>query len=352
MSTRIDVDALLAVIEPDHIIGPLGLDAVEHGDDEWRLRMCPYCGASAARSRQPAAWGAAIYRRRTDSRWSCTHHGHRGCSGSLLDVIAAVEKIDRRTEFRKLLERAADLVGSVNSDELQQRRIAADNERARIDRERAAAMVAIPKVWESLHRNTVIGAEYLRDVRGFDADELRAQGVVRYTITGYVAVPMRSLDTGAIVGIQYRAPSAESKDFRTENHSDASSSALVGRLAELDRDGVDVAVIVEGLADTLAARLAFPGCAVFGAAGAGHYATIADAVARRVREVGGWLLLVVDNDETGKDNACRALAAAEAVGLKFDRDLHLVDLGEHHDLADAWKAGWRWSWDRLLGRAS
>jgi hypothetical protein len=169
---------------------------------------------------------------------------------------------------------------------------------------------------------------------------------------------MRHLETGAIVGIQYRA--AAGKGFRTADWSDADESALVGRVAELDREGADVAVLVEGLADTLAARLAFPGCVVFGAAGAGAMESIAEAVAPRIAEIGGWFLMVPDDDGPGVENTADAVRAAMNAQLRLatvPRDLvgralvHVVDIGEHHDLADAWRAGWRWCWPRHGGAA-
>lgn len=339
-TSRIALDDVLALLSPETVIAACALDARQRGK-AWRLRVCTFCGERATRG------GAAIYRRKRDQVWRVTHHGHTGCAGDLLDVVAAASGIDRRREFRRLVEHTASLVGISATDPDLERRIREHAERERHRREleeraRTAALDAMPSVWAALERRSLIGERYLQG-RGIDPAELRAQGdVVRYTPSGEIAVAEHSLDTGAIVGIQYRAP--QGKGFRSEPYSAPEESALVGRLAELDRDGVDVAVVVEGLADSLAARLAFSGCAVFGAAGAGNLEHVAANVAKRVHEIGGWMLLTVDDDPVGIDNAADAINAARDAGLVLGTTLQLVDLGEHHDLADAYAAGWRWQW--------
>lgn len=350
---RIDIDDLRAVLQPEHVIAACGLDARKRGR-AWRLRKCPSCGA------RPARDGAAIYRRKSDLRWSWTHHGH-DCGGDLLDLLAGAEGIDRKRELPKLIDLAAKLAGIAPQDPDLDRRIrehiAAD--RARVEqeaRERDCAIAAMPALWDSLERRSLVGERYLEG-RGLEPLVLRTQGdVVRYSDRGEIALPMRHLETGAVVGVQYR--SAGEKGFRTAEWSDADDSAMVGRVAELDRDGADVAVLVEGLADTIAARLAFPGCVVFGAAGAGAMESIAEAVAPRIAEIGGWFLLMSDDDDTGVLNTVDAVRAAMNAGLRLapspgdlvGRDrVHVIDLGEHHDLADAWRAGWRWCWPRHGG---
>jgi hypothetical protein len=201
----------------------------------------------------------------------------------------------------------------------------------------------MPAVWEALDRRSLVGERYLLG-RGINPADLRATGdVVRYSDRGEIAVPMRDLATGAVAGVQYRA--AFGKGFRSEPYSKADGSALAGCVTDIDPEGVDVAVIVEGLADTLAARLAFGGCAVFGAPGKSHMATIAAAVVPRLVAARGWLLIVPDVDGgAGEFEATRAARVAIEAGLVLDRDLHLVDVRPEHDLADAWRGGWRWRW--------
>ena len=67
----------------------------------------------------------------------------------------------------------------------------------------------------------------------------------------------------------------------------------IAQPARRHHQGIDVAVVVEGLADTLAGILAFDKCVVFGAPGAAQMPGVIAAVARRVVECRGWLLLAV-----------------------------------------------------------
>ena len=104
-------------------------------------------------------------------------------------------------------------------------------------------------------------------------------------------------------------------------------------------------MLVEGLADTLVGRLAFPGCAVFGAPGWKHLGRIAAAIAPRIVAARGWLLLLPHVDGgVGETGCATAVATAMAAGLKLDKSIHLVDVRPHKDLAEAWANGWRWSW--------
>jgi single-stranded DNA-specific DHH superfamily exonuclease len=71
---------------------------------------------------------------------------------------------------------------------------------------------------------------------------------------------------------------------------------------------------------------------------------VARALAPKILAGNGFLLIAADNDATGIAAASAAMRAAMAAGLRFDHNLIPVDLGEHHDVADAYAAGWRWSW--------
>ena len=178
---------------------------------------------------------------------------------------------------------------------------------------------------------------------------------MRFAPSGDPAVALRDLATGVVAGIQYRTLAGEPK-LRAERGSQLAGSALFGRVADLDPEGADVAIIVEGLADTLAAVLAFPGCAVLGAPGWAQLEAVAGAVAPRVAAVRGWLLVTVDDDEKGIEGASAAVVAAARAGLGIARpeagagsagSVRLVELGAHHDLADAYAAGWRWAWPEM-----
>lgn len=200
--------------------------------------------------------------------------------------------------------------------------------------------------WANLATRSPVGERYLAG-RGLNPIDL--QGVVKYSSAGSPTLPLRDLVTGEAVGSQYRRidGASEGPKVLSTRGSRCSGAALHGRLAELAGDGVDVAIVCEGLADTLAAFLAWPGCAVFGSPGAAQLERMTLAIAPHVRAIRGWLLLVSDADEIGIRQGVRAAQAALSCGLVLDRDLHLVDLGEHHDLADAWAHGWRWAWSNV-----
>jgi hypothetical protein len=123
-------------------------------------------------------------------------------------------------------------------------------------------------------------------------------------------------------------------------------------VTEIDPEGVDVAVLVEGVTDSLAALLAFPGCAVVGANGWRMMPRVAAAIAPRLVAERGWLLVAVDDDEQGVAGAGDAMRAPVAAGLELEVSVRAIELGAHHDLADAWRAGWRWTWPDGNGGAS
>lgn len=306
---------------------------------ELRTRMCPACGQ---RSRD-----AVCLSTRTGA-WCCKVCGARG---GILDALAGYAGIDAGRDFKRVLELGAQLAGIGHALDPETERRIAERRRieveraAREDRRRAEARARMPAAWEALDRRSDVGEQYLQG-RGIDPAALHEIGdVVRYTGTGEPAVALRDLATGEIVGVQRRQLAADA-DPKVKSWwaSPNRGAALYGRLAYLDPDGVDVAVLVEGLADTLAACLAYPTCAVYGSPGASALAEIAAALAPRVRECRGWLLVVPHDDEAGIRAGVAGVKAAQAAGLVLDRDLLVVDLGEHQDLADAWRAGWRGQW--------
>lgn len=283
----------------------------------------------------------------------------RGCHGDIFALVAGYSGLDVQQEFPRVLELAGGIVGlsvvevdSERDQRIAERRRAADDQQRRREGERAVLRATMPLRWATLDQRHPGGERYLRD-RGLDPDVLRHSGdLVRYTPNGDPTLALRDISTGAIVGIQSRRLGGERK-IHTVSGSQVAGAVLAGRLVDLDPGGVDVAALVEGLADTLAAHLQWPGCAIFGAPGAGQLPTIAAALARRILVVRGWLLLTVDNDDAGVTQAGRAIVAAVGAGLalapptaQLDRPctVRLVELGRHHDLADAHAAGWRFEW--------
>ena len=318
--------------------------------DELRTRQCGACGQ---RSRDAVSINVAT------GKWCCHRCGEKG---DLLRLVALFSGLDVAREFPRVVELAAQIAGidaSAPDPEIErgraERRKADEERRARARAEANAVRAAMSSRWAALSTTHPSGERYLAG-RGLDPRELRRAGdVVRYSPSGDPAVALRDLETGAIVGMQYRRLTGEPKII-AERGSQLAGSALLGRSSDIDPEGADVAVIVEGLADTLAAVLAFPGCAVFGAPGAGQMARIAAAVAPRVRVARGWLLLLADNDETGTDNASDAIAEVVRAGLQLAHEgagidgastVRLVDIGAHHDLADAYAAGWRNPWPQV-----
>ncbi len=312
-----------------------------------RLTVCPRCGATPKRE------GIAI--NRATGRW--VHHSGPSaadspCRGDALELVAAFEGLDRKRDFVRLLQRAAMIAGiteSMSSAELDEIRVRREREQAAFERERAArravATAAVPERWAHLARRSVAGEAYLAG-RGLDPAELTRADCVRFDSNGNPAVRLHAYD-GPIVNIarRMRDPSVPCKtpvlpDCTTDG-------TFVGKVGEIDTTGggPDVAILTEGIADTLAGVLAFPGCIVVGASGADRLKHIAAKIAPRLVEARGWLLVVphVDGGK-GEECAADAVIAAERAGLKLGESIHLVDVQPHKDLADAWRAGWRWRW--------
>jgi phage/plasmid primase-like uncharacterized protein len=324
-AARVDRDAVLSALVPTAVFDHHGVEYRRCGN-EIRAKLCPACGP---RSRD------AVCVSTVTGLWVC----HRcGAHGDVLALVAQLAELDVEREFPRVLERAAEIAGLVGST---------------FAPTRTRAPAALPtstldwdERWAALDRRSLGGERYLMG-RGIDPRALRAAGdVVRYTPHGEPAVALCGLEMGELVGIQHRRVDGGEPKVLCARGSRIAGAVLLGRLDDLDDhgEGVDVAVIVEGLADALTAVLAFPGCAVFGAPGANQLESVAAAVAPRVVACRGWLLLVADDDDAGVNGAVAAVRAAQRAGLVLDRDLLLVDLGEHHDLADAWRAAWRWHW--------
>lgn len=350
-SPRLDVKKVLG-----GLLGNVGrvLDryGVEYQDRaaELRTRLCPECGQ---RSRPSVSISTET------GLWIDFAHG---CHGDILALVAGYGGLDIRSEFPRVLELGAEIAGlSPVEADLERHRPTAERHRApNGDRnpeeaKRAALRASMPERWAALAHRDDVGERFLVE-RGLDPEGLCARGdVVRYSSSGDPAMALRDLANGQIVGIQYRCLDGGRK-LTCEFGSKVKGAALWGRRADLDPDGVDVAVLVEGFADTLAAHLQWPGCAIFGAPGADQLPRIASAVARRVVEVRGWLLIAVDDDEAGVNQAAKAIVAAVDAGLALAPStagidgpytVRLIELGPHHDLADAHRVGWRYGWPAL-----
>lgn len=308
---------------------------------ERRATVCPSCG--------PRSGPSTTVNVRTNV-WHC----HVCNAGG--DAIAAVAAFDRLTDFQATLATAAELAG-LQPNEPTASRVGRRAEWEQISAElaeadearRAAAAEQIPAQWEGLQRWDDRGARYLasRLKNAAEAQSLIDRGVVRFMRNGNVALPLRDLETGQVVGIQHRAIDGSLPKVWSVKGSRVSGTALHGRVTDIDPCSVDIAVIVEGLVDTLHACLEFPGSAIYGAAGVSQMAVIAAAVAPSVAAARGWMIIVPDVDRgTGEAGAAKAALAAEAAGLSLEQRILFVDVRPFHDLADARCAGWEWSWPR------
>jgi len=372
MSGWIDADAVRALLTGEKVLDFYAVEA--RGGRTMQLRECPRCKRRQRR--------IACKVDRDTGRW--IHHSGPGgaavCKGDALDLVAAFEGLDARTHFRDVLARAAQIAGvapDIDSAELERIRAAyraareARDRRAAVERARGEAMV--PALWGALDRHHLRGERYLAG-RGVDPAALCSRGdVVRYYPDGSPAVQLHDLDTGRPINIIRRQIDREPKilslDLGDVLGTDGvvgtfiTLGTLAGRVTDIDPDGVDVAVLVEGLTDSLAALLAFPTCAIVGANGCYMMPRVAAAIAPRLVAARGCLLVTVDHDkrDQGAWGAARAMRAAESAGLVLalrplesgagETELGLsvrpIELGAHKDLADAWRAGWRWTWPVL-----
>lgn len=204
------------------------------------------------------------------------------------------------------------------------------------------ALVDPRAVWDSLERRDARGESYLES-RGLWPEVLLEADAVRYMRSGAPAVALRHLDVGAaVVNVVRRNLPADVDQGRPKViglRGCPTLGALVGDVDEISA-GRD-AIVCEGVVDSLAAILAWPFAVVCGAHGAGRLAELAAEVAARVRTAGTVLRLVCDGDVTGVRAGAAACRASLAAGLRLGEDLDVVDLGGAHDLASAWKDGWR-----------
>jgi len=347
---RIDADAVRALLTGEGVLATYV--PIARGGRTIQLRECPRC---KRRQRRPACKVD-----RDTGRW--IHHSGPGgaavCKGDALELVAAFEGLDTRTQFPEVLARAAQIVGvGPNIDPGELARIRAEHQAAceardrRAAEERARGEAMVPALWEALERRHLYGERYLAS-RGLDPAALRRCGdVVRFYPEGSPAVRLYSLDAGEPINIVRRQIDREPKilslDLANALGVDevmgtfSTAGTLAGRVTDLDPDGVDAAVLVEGMTDALAAVLAFDGYAVLGANGARMMPRVATAVAPRLVAARGWLLVAVDDDEQGVAGAGDAMRAAVAAGLELEVSVRAIELGAHHDLADAWRAGWR-----------
>lgn len=341
MTMRLDADAVRALLTPRMVLDHFEIK--RSGSSQLATSSCPQCGQLKR---------ASVSIHPETGLWKCYHCG---TGGGVLALAAGYAGIDIHTDFYRALGLAAAIAGiprGVDDEDYAQLLAESKKRReefaAREKEARARSVARMPWTWSLLDQRSFKGESYLRG-RNIDPDALRALDLVRYRAGGDPGVALRDLSTGKIVGIQYRCLSGDVKLICSPG-SQVTGSALVGCLGDLDKRRV--AVLVEGLADSLVARLLWPDAAIFGAPGAGQLEGIAKAVAPEVVKQGGILILVPDNDEVGTKAGARAVIAAQDAGLELAesaapgdaRKILIADLGDHHDLAAAWTCGyWQWA---------
>jgi hypothetical protein len=358
---RLDVDAVKsALISMGAGAAVLDYYRVPYlGTRTLRLAECPLCKRRQRR--------CATKVDRDTGRW--LHHSGPGgagdCKGDAFALVAALEGLDARSRFRDVLAIAAQIAGvTPDTDPAELERICAEyRARAaarelRATEERARGEAMVPRLWDRLARRHPRGEAYLAS-RGLDPEALHDRGgVVRFYRDGSPAVQLRSFDTGAPVNIARRLiePLEDGTNKLTLSlgrllglgdnvvGSLSTCGSLVGSVAEVARNGTGIAVLTEGIADSIAAVLAFPGCTVVGANGWRRMAPIAAAVAPILARTDGLLLVAVHADEQGITGAADAMQAAAEAGLDLDSNIRPLDIGQHKDLADAYAAGQRNFW--------
>jgi len=345
---KLNASAIRALLTPAMVLDYY--EVKRRGRAQWSVQLCPSCG-------QLKRGSLSVHTE--NGLWRCHYcNAH----GGIFDLVAGYAGLDPKADFQRVLGVAATIAGVPHGvpDEdyaklLEEHRARQAATSAAEEARRARTRARMPSFWQALDRRNVKGERYLRD-RGIDPDFLYKSDAVRYSKLGDPAVRLHDLATGNLTGIQYRMLLGYVK-LMAQPGSQTSGASLLGRLAHLEK--TRIAVIVEGLADTLVARMLWPDAAVFGAPGSAQLEAIAKAVAPVVVEKRGILLLVADRDSVGIKNTTLAAVAAMKAGLEEvehakqsdEAKLQLVDLGRnladqrHHDLADAWKCSrWRWRW--------
>jgi hypothetical protein len=306
-----------------------------------RTSTCPL------RAEPHSRWDAV--RVTADGLWRCEPCGK---GGDVFHALAGFLNLDAEKDFPERARAGAELIGFVLEEpadpaEARRRREAfekahAERAAARRDREErearevAAAIVDAGKLWPRLPTRSEAGEAYLRG-RQLDTEVLIRAGAVRFGRCGDPTVALHDV-AGGVVNVVRRV--IEPGDFKALGRPRCpNDGTLVGKVTSIEKGST--VVVCEGVVDSLTALLAWPGSVALGAHGAPQYGGVVAMAARRLVKVGGGrLLLAVDHDDAG-DKAYQAgiLAILEA---ELDLDsVEVAEIGTHHDLNDAWRAGWR-----------
>jgi hypothetical protein len=333
----IDLDEVRAALTTRAVLDFYGWKARRSGS-ELESASCPTRGDHSRR---------AFVINANTGRWQCFPCA---TSGDLFDFIAQLDGLTLPADFRKALEKAAEIAGvgpsTLSDDERKQRAMAwaqkresDENEERRIKADRdAAAVPTATGYWSELLTKDARGFDYLcerrvgdivlqRDAVRFDPRHDGSPAVCLFTSRGeirnVVARRLPALGEPKTPGL-YACPSA---------------GTLINHVSQI-AEGSDV-VLTEGVMDSITARLAWLDAIVLGAHGAGNLPKVASVAAPVIARAHGRMLLVPHNDDRGKSSALDACKIADRAGLRVSRgSIALVKHG-HKDLNDAWRAGWR-----------
>lgn len=350
---KLDAEEIRLELRAHDVVNAYGLRIARRTQKWWRMKECPRCRDTSSR--------LAIAINHENGSW--LHHGKERaaggeCSGDIFDLVAALEGWDCRRDFGRIIRRAAEIAGIEPDDshdavarrerahrEAVERAAQADaDDRKRHDRARRLAAFH----WDSLATSNPRGEAYLRS-RGLDPSLLTS--CVRFTKAGDIVVALRDLDGSRVDDtVLERIPDGAPVSTATRMLEPGDGPKVLtlrecptrGTMIDCVADivhGRDV-YLVEGVADALTARIAFPDAVVLGANGAGALPKIAAIAVPRVHLARTRLFLIPHDDEQGIASATKAARIALAAGLALDQELFLVELS-HKDLNAAWQADWR-----------
>lgn len=334
----IDTDEVRSALVPRAVLEHYGWKFKKSGD-ELESTACPARGDHSRR---------ALLVNATTGRWQCFPCS---TSGDLFDFIAALEAKNVATEFRAVVEKAAEIAGvgpsHLSADERRQRateyarrRSQEEADEARLKAARDAAAVPIAtNHWNALATKSSAGFDYLCERRIGDA--ILVSDLVRYDLEhgGSPSVRLFTLDGGETCNVVSRRLPALGEPKTPGLFACPTVGSLAGRVADIDK-GKDV-VVTEGVIDSVTACLVWPKAIVLGAHGSGNLAKVVAAAATTASRTGSRVAIVPHQDKAGYDAALAACLAAHSAGLEMRLGtLVLVDHG-HKDLNEAWQDGWR-----------
>ncbi len=328
---RLEREAVLASLTVSAVLAHFGIEGKVRGC-EIRFALCPACGG---RSR-PDTVGMNV----DTGQWRDYAHG---CKGDLLAFVALAAGLDIKRSFPEVLALAADIAGvSPGVDHRALVRMA--EEREVRDRELAKARAktrliashAAAGIWREASERSRRGEDYLAG-RGLDPAALIERGAVRF-LDGDPVVALWS-SAGNVINVVRRRVAGEPKVRGLKDC--ATAGTLVGRISTI-LPGRAV-VITEGVADSLAAVLAWPDAVVLGAHGASNLDVIGLVLSKLAPQS---LVTIVPHRDApnpqhplGVGLECATKAACWMINAKMPTTM--IDLAPHKDLADAWAAGWR-----------